>query len=263
MSAPITKQHLKIIDEIRVGDRSMRFDITDAQAAQLIADSEAKAINAAFPDSGDDSLYNVRRLRAELARLDTEKPWLKEANATVAKLRAEVERLTAEVANQKVQNNHNWQFQEISEEALKRAERAEAELKKWSLLNLWGGTPEIIHAFIKGQQNRICAAEKAEAELADIRALANRRNKRDHSQDTTHQLVAALDQALDIAQAELATERARIADLVADLNDACITLTSAEEDCDDYAMQNTRFKLTAVREVLLQHIPNAAMKEGA
>lgn len=100
-----------------------------------------------------------------------------------------------------------------------------------------------------------------ERELADIRALANRRNKRDHSQDTTHQLVAALDQALDIAQAELATERARIADLVADLNDACITLTSAEEDCDDYAMQNTRFKLTAVREVLLQHIPNAAMKE--
>jgi len=106
-------------------------------------------------------------------------------------------------------------------------------------------------------------AELAEAELADIRALANRRNKRDHSQDTTHQLVAALDQALDIAQAELATERARIADLVADLNDACITLTSAEEDCDDYAMRNTRFKLTAVREVLLQHIPNAAMKEGA
>ena len=62
---------------------------------------------------------------------------------------------------------------------------------------------------------------------------------------------------------ELAAERARLADLVADLNDACITLESAENDCDDYAMQNTAFKLMAVRNVLLQYIPNAAMKEGA
>ena len=53
-------------------------------------------------------------------------------------------------------------------------------------------------------------AERAEAELDGIRALADRRNKRYHVEDTTHQLVAALDQALDIAQAELATERARL-----------------------------------------------------
>lgn len=52
--------------------------------------------------------------------------------------------------------------------------------------------------------------DAAEAELANIRALADRRNKRDHSADTNHQLVAALDQALDIAQAELVTERARL-----------------------------------------------------
>ena len=62
---------------------------------------------------------------------------------------------------------------------------------------------------------------------------------------------------------ELATERARMADLVADLNDACITLESAENDCDDYAMQNTAFKLMAVRNVLLQYIPDAAMKEAS
>ena len=61
--------------------------------------------------------------------------------------------------------------------------------------------------------------------------------------------------------ADLATERARMADLVADLNDACITLESAKNDCDDYAMQNTAFKLMAVGDVLLQYIPNAAMKE--
>ena len=52
-------------------------------------------------------------------------------------------------------------------------------------------------------------AERAEAELAGIRALADRRNKRDHAQDTTHQLVAALDQALDIAQANLAADAAK------------------------------------------------------
>ena len=128
MSAPITKQHLKIVDEIRVGDRSMRFDITDAQAAQLIADSEAKAC---------------------------------------AQLRAEVERLKRDY-----DYDHKClhEVRERCELWKQRAERAEAELKKWSLLNLWGGTPEIIHAFIKGQQNRICAAEKAEAELAAERA---------------------------------------------------------------------------------------------
>ncbi len=113
------------------------------------------------------------------------------------------------------------------------------------------------------KESAVKRAKELTAELDGIRALADRRNKRHHVEDTTHQLVAALDQALDIAQAELATERARMADLVADLNDACITLESAENDCDDYAMQNTAFKLMAVRNVLLQHIPNAAMKEGA
>ena len=57
---------------------------------------------------------------------------------------------------------------------------------------------------------------------------------------------------------ELATERARRDDLVADIKDVCITLESAIADCDDYALQNTEFKLTAVRDVLLPYIPNAA-----
>ena len=73
----------------------------------------------------------------------------------------------------------------------------------------------------------------------------------------------ALEARAERAEAELATERTRLADLVADLNDACITLESAKNDCDDYAMQNTAFKLMAVSNVLLQYIPNAAMKEGA
>ena len=51
-----------------------------------------------------------------------------------------------------------------------RAERAEAEIAEWSVLNLWGGTPEIVHEFIKGQQNRIHHCQDLEAELITERA---------------------------------------------------------------------------------------------
>ena len=38
------------------------------------------------------------------------------------------------------------------------------------MLNLWGGTPEIIHEFIKGQQTRIHHCQDIEAELITERA---------------------------------------------------------------------------------------------
>lgn len=44
-----------------------------------------------------------------------------------------------------------------------------AELARWKLLQSWGGTPEIVEQFIKGQQNRIHAAQDVEAELASLR----------------------------------------------------------------------------------------------
>ena len=64
---------------------------------------------------------------------------------------------------------------------------AEAELKEWSLLNLWGGTPEIIHGFIKGQQARIHAAQDVEGEL-----------------ESTKERALTLANSLDQAQTELA-----------------------------------------------------------
>jgi hypothetical protein len=64
------------------------------------------------------------------------------------------------------------------------------------------------------------------------------------------------------AEAELAAALAGRDDLVADLNDACITLASACDDCDDYALLNTSSKITAVRDVLLQYIPPAALGGG-
>jgi hypothetical protein len=36
------------------------------------------------------------------------------------------------------------------------------ELNEWRTLKGWGGTPEIINDFIKGQQSRIYAAQEAE-----------------------------------------------------------------------------------------------------
>jgi cell division protein FtsB len=176
--------------------------------ATIIADSEAAAVQTAMIReygnlcATNESLAKERdRLRAEVARLDSEKPWLKEANATNADLRAEVERLreccdkTAALCGKFITEDDGTDL-----------------------------TPNPV---------RIGSA------LQRLTARAER------------------------AEAELAAERARLDDLVADLNDACITLASAKDDCDDYALLNTGFKLEAVRDVLLQYIPNAAMKEGA
>jgi hypothetical protein len=48
--------------------------------------------------------------------------------------------------------------------------KLDAELADWSVLKLWGGTPEIIHKFVKGQQERIHYCQDIEAELATERA---------------------------------------------------------------------------------------------
>ena len=101
-------------------------------------------------------------------------------------------------------------------------------------------------------------AERAEASLHALRLVCG---TTDADKFTTW--VDRANARAERADAELAAERARLDDLVADLNDACITLASAKDDCDDYALLNTGFKLEAVRDVLLQYIPNAAMKEGA
>ena len=51
-----------------------------------------------------------------------------------------------------------------------RAETAEAELKEWQVLRAWGGTPEIVEQWIKGQQVRIHHAQDIEESLAKAEA---------------------------------------------------------------------------------------------
>jgi hypothetical protein len=45
---------------------------------------------------------------------------------------------------------------------------ARAEITEWRILKGWGGTPEIINDFIKGQQTRIHYAQNLEEELAAV-----------------------------------------------------------------------------------------------
>ena len=53
-------------------------------------------------------------------------------------------------------------------------DEAREELSEWRILNGWGGTPEIINDFIKGQQTRIHHAQDLEAELAAVTAQRDR-----------------------------------------------------------------------------------------
>lgn len=50
---------------------------------------------------------------------------------------------------------------------------ARGELTEWELLNLWGGTPELVHEFIKGQQVRIHCAQDLEKQLCEAWQLVN------------------------------------------------------------------------------------------
>lgn len=197
MSTPITKQHLKIIDEIRVCDRCMRFDITDAQAAQLIADSEARACD---------------QLRAEVERL---KKQIKDDNRSYGcELRdpygtiweqATKDHDRAGKAERALAELREWQAGVIANErlhhaerkqAIARAERAEAELHA---LRLVCGTTDA-DKFSTWVDRANARAEKAEAELATAKAIIA-----SIEEDGTEEHNAAVR-----LRQELATERARL-----------------------------------------------------
>lgn len=118
------------------------------------------------------------QLRAEVERWQAEAEEMsaqRSHNANQAGiLRAEVERLKPYVSKAilTVEGTMRCSPQVAVKynDAIARAEKAEAALVDWSLLNTWGGTPEIIHEFIKGQQNRIHYCQDLETELTRLRA---------------------------------------------------------------------------------------------
>ena len=58
--------------------------------------------------------------------------------------------------------------------AIDAAIEAMEELNEWKTLSGWGGTPEIIDDFIKGQQSRIYAAQEAEEQRDEAREYADK-----------------------------------------------------------------------------------------
>jgi len=259
MSAPVTEAHQNLAGAVW---SSVEYHKTP-HAAQLIADSEALAT-------------------AELKKradhwCDMHTVCAKEAN----QLRAEVERLTAEVANQKVQNNHNWQFQEISEEALKRAEKAEAELKRYKDAvdaQPWASDAPIrvlldqITSELLTTRNLLMADTEVQAELADEAiALRNMMSERDAAEAELAKakaIIASIEEdgteehnaAVRLRQ-ELAAERARL-DWLDSLSpgDAWgIYRSSAQQNANLHAGDpRTLRKLPGIRAAI-----DAAMKEGS
>jgi hypothetical protein len=113
----------------------------------------------------------ARNLEAELITLTAERDQLRSENYTLRAAQKaceacdeptafEVRQLRAELATER----------EKSERYRLASLKLDAQLAEWSVLNLWGGTPEIIHEFIKGQQSRIHHSQDIEAELAAERA---------------------------------------------------------------------------------------------
>lgn len=244
MSAPVTEAHRATAHRVNRAE-------TNEEGAEAIADSEARVVAAAVVTleariTSDEELFHDIRMKLTAACGDPYKLHDEALDAIITerdRLRAEVERLTAKIANQAdriryLEGATNHATGTPLSQAIARAERAEAEVKRLghleavlrsSAADMTAGSitaggvadlraenerlrrayvrPDDIRAQLESANAR---AERAEVELANIRALADRRNERDHSQDTTHQLVAALDQAIDIAQAELAAERARL-----------------------------------------------------
>ena len=150
--------------------KELKIAVTVEAAVAAIIEKNAPEIAKANAE--------LDRLRAELA---VAKNWVehhsKHADDLIAenvKLRADLERFTGHglldchaICDQR-------------DAAVARAERAEAALAEWSVLNLWGGTPEIIHEFIKGQQHRIHYCQNLETELESLRAEVERlRSDRD------------------------------------------------------------------------------------
>jgi chromosome segregation ATPase len=178
--------------------------------ATLIADSEAAAVEAAdFALQQERNIHMTTiaerdQLRAEIARIDSEKPWLKEANATNADLRAEVARLSewqeSVIKNARAHHAH-------LKDAIARAERAEASLH--ALRRICGTTDA--DKFSTWVDRANARAARAEAELAAAKLLLN--EETDCAEAVEAAIVRQYARA-ERAEAELAAERARLDDLV-------------------------------------------------
>ncbi len=87
-------------------------------------------------------------------------------------LREHIAGLTAELA--RIKQNQGCAREQRSTQFCAEAEAMAAELKEWKTLAAWGGTPAHVEAFIKGQQERIHAAQIECESLAEARKDSER-----------------------------------------------------------------------------------------
>lgn len=72
------------------------------------------------------------------------------------------------------------QCQQLANTFQRERDEARKELSEWKTLMAWGGTPEIVDKFIRGQQSRIHAAQDVERERDEARASSDAAHKRIH-----------------------------------------------------------------------------------
>ena len=105
--------------------------------------------------------------------------------------------------------------------ALKERDEAREEIKEWKTLCLWGGTPEHIHGFIRGQQSRIQHLERERDEAMEKHATEATEhmlaiNKICNDRDDAREEVRLLKGILDLIKKEAQVALRRICDLATD-----------------------------------------------
>ena len=151
------KEVLRITHDGRlVIGEGLSVDEATREAAKLLIASFEREIQKMVETRIAAACEVEHALRAELAEAKVERETV--AEASLRSLEAYIDKLK--------------QFAE-------RAEKAEAALAEWSVLHLWGGTPEIIHEFIKGQQNRIHHCQDLEAECLEQARLLGMSGERE------------------------------------------------------------------------------------
>ena len=120
-----------------------------------------------------------------------------------------------------------------------KAERDEAreEIKEWKTLCLWGGTPEHIHGFIRGQQSRIQHLERERDEAFEL--LASEKITRNHIIKRSVEVERERDEAreeankLSGAYEDATNYYARIIELKEELDEAREKLSAAWQSLRD------------------------------
>ena len=141
----------------------------------------------AICDQRDAAVARAERAEAELAcekenrnhliekgaKLETELVQLRAQENDYVKLIAEVLKCNPRSACDQPDNQLEAPWEVVARL------RAEVKLAEWSVLKLWGGTPEIIHEFIKAQQNRIHHCQDLEAEFLEQARLLGMSGERE------------------------------------------------------------------------------------